>query len=168
MERWQGKTALVTGASAGIGYAIADALARSGMKVIGCARNTEKILELAKKYKSGPGCVDAVQCDVTKTEQITAIFEHIEKHYKHVDVLVNNAGIAKYDTLVSGRTEKWREMFEINVLGLCICAREALKLMQKYNITDGNIVNINSYTGHFHMNLSNLSIILALSSSFSL
>ncbi|XP_055341959.1 uncharacterized protein LOC129590649 [Paramacrobiotus metropolitanus] len=152
MERWQGRTALVTGASSGIGYAIAEALAQKGMKVIGCARNIAKIQELAKKYKDGPGSLEAIQCDISKPEQITAMFEQIAKQHGHVDVLVNNAGLSHADTLMAGRTEKWREVFEVNVLGLCICAREALKLMQKDGIMDGNVININSQSGHaeFH------------------
>ncbi|XP_055341922.1 dehydrogenase/reductase SDR family member 11-like [Paramacrobiotus metropolitanus] len=152
MERWQGRTALVTGASSGIGYAIAEALAQKGMKVIGCARNITKIQECAKQYKNGPGVLEAFQCDVSKPEQITAMFDHIAQQYGHVDVLVNNAGLNHMDTLMAGRTEKWREVFEVNVLGLCIGAREALKLMQKKGITDGNIININSLAGHaeFH------------------
>ncbi|XP_055347612.1 dehydrogenase/reductase SDR family member 11-like [Paramacrobiotus metropolitanus] len=153
MERWKGRTALVTGASAGIGYAIADALARSGMNVIGCARNVEKINELVKKHEKGPGRVEPVQCDVSQPQQITAMFEHVAKKYGHVDVLVNNAGLVQLDPLMSGRTEKWREMLEVNVLGLSVCAREALKLMQKDGVTDGNIININSYGGHFPINL---------------
>ncbi|XP_055344776.1 dehydrogenase/reductase SDR family member 11-like [Paramacrobiotus metropolitanus] len=152
MERWKGRVALVTGASAGIGYAIADALARNGMKVIGCARNTEKILELGKMHKSGPGSVEAVVCDVSQPEQITAMFEHIEKRYKYIDVLVNNAGIASFASLLSGKTEQWRKLFEVNVLGLCICAREALNLIQKNGVTDGNIINIGSTAGHSHLN----------------
>ncbi|XP_055344731.1 dehydrogenase/reductase SDR family member 11-like [Paramacrobiotus metropolitanus] len=148
MDRWKGRVALVTGASAGIGYAIADALARSGMVVIGCARNTEKILELSKKYGKGAGSLEAIQCDLSQPDQITAMFQQITKKHKQVDVLVNNAGLLRMDDLLTGRIEKWREMLEVNVLGLSICAREALKLMPQ----DGNIININSYVGHFHTN----------------
>ncbi|XP_055345185.1 dehydrogenase/reductase SDR family member 11-like [Paramacrobiotus metropolitanus] len=152
MERWKGRTALVTGASSGIGYAIADALAGSGMKVVGCARNLEKIHELAKKHGKGPGSIEAIKCDVSQPQQIAAMFEQIRKQHGHVDVLVNNAGVVQLDSLLSGRTEKWREMLEINVLGLSVCAREALKLMQQDGVTDGNIININSYGGHIHLN----------------
>ncbi|XP_055341924.1 dehydrogenase/reductase SDR family member 11-like [Paramacrobiotus metropolitanus] len=152
MERWRGRTALVTGASSGIGYAIAEALAQKGVKVIGCARNIAKIQEIAKKYKGGPGYLEAIQCDISKPEHISAMFEQIVKQHGYVDVLVNNAGLNHMDTLMAGRTEKWREIFEVNVLGLCICAREALKLMQNNGIMDGSIININSLSGHaeFH------------------
>ncbi|XP_055347601.1 dehydrogenase/reductase SDR family member 11-like isoform X3 [Paramacrobiotus metropolitanus] len=143
MERWKGKTALVTGASAGIGYAIADALARHGMKVIGCARNIATIHELAKSHNNGPGHVEAVQCDVSKPDQITAMFAHIAAKYGHVDVLINNAGLVQLDPLISGRREKWREMLEVNVLGLSVCARETLQLMQKDGVTEGDIINVN-------------------------
>ncbi|XP_055348641.1 dehydrogenase/reductase SDR family member 11-like [Paramacrobiotus metropolitanus] len=148
MDRWRGRTALVTGASSGIGLAAAETLARQGMNVIGCARNLEKIEALNNTLPKGSGTVRAIKCDITKEEDIKRMFAEIEKTHKHVDVLVNNAGMAKTDTLVTGSADQWREMIDVNVMGLSICAREALRLMTKDQITDGHIININSMAGH--------------------
>jgi len=141
---------LVTGASVGIGQKIAEDLARNGMNVVACARSVGKIEELAKKVAadSKAGKIYAVKCDLTKEQDILQLFKFIEDKVKHVDVLVNNAGLANPDDLLTGRTDKWREMLDLNVLGLSICAREALRLMEKNKIDDGHIININSMGGH--------------------
>ncbi|XP_055347266.1 dehydrogenase/reductase SDR family member 11-like [Paramacrobiotus metropolitanus] len=149
MERWKGRTALVTGASSGIGYTIADTLAQHGMNVVACARNISTIEELVRKHETaGNGRIEAVQCDVTSEADIQRMFSHIEQRYSHVDVLINNAGIAKLGDFLTGQSEKWLDMFQTNVLGMSMCARETLKLMQKNGITDGHIILINSYGGH--------------------
>jgi len=141
----------VTGASVGIGKKIAEDLARHGMIVIGCARNVGKIEELAKTVAAEGnknGKIYALKCDLTKEEEILQMFKVIEEKFKHVDLLVNNAGLANPDDLLTGRTDKWREMINLNVLALSICAREALRLMTKDQVNDGHIVNINSMAGH--------------------
>jgi len=150
MERWRGRSALVTGASAGIGYAVAKDLAEHGLTVFACARNIAKLEELAKTVAGGKGNgkIYPVKCDLTKEPEILQLFKTIEEKTKHVDILVNNAGFASPDDLLTGRTEKWREMLDLNVLGLSICAREALRLMDKNKINDGHIINVNSMGGH--------------------
>ncbi|XP_055345175.1 dehydrogenase/reductase SDR family member 11-like [Paramacrobiotus metropolitanus] len=124
MDRWRIRTALVTGASSGIGLAAAETLARQGMNVIGCARNLEKIEALNNTLPKGSGTVRAIKCDITKEEDIKRMFAKI------------NAGMAKPDTLVTGSADQWREMIDVNVMGLPICAREALRLITKDQITD--------------------------------
>jgi len=150
MERWSGRTALVTGASVGIGRQVTEDLARHGVTVIACARNIESIEELAKTVAadSKNGKIHAVKCDLIKEENILQLFKFIEDKFKHVDILVNNAGLSNPDNLLTGRTEKWREMIDLNVVALSVCAREALRLMEKHKIDDGHIININSMAGH--------------------
>ncbi|OQV18805.1 Dehydrogenase/reductase SDR family member 11 [Hypsibius exemplaris] len=148
MERWSGRTALVTGASVGIGHAVAEALAKSGMNVVACARNVGKIEELAKSVGNAPGKIYPIKCDLTQETEILQMFKTIEEKFKHIDVLINNAGLAHPEDLLTGNTEKWKGMIDLNVLGLSICAREALRLMDKDNIDDGHIININSMAGH--------------------
>ena len=96
MERWRGRSALVTGASAGLGYAIAEALACHGMHVFGCARRVEEIEKLAEKVahnSSTGGKITAIKCDLLDEQQILAMFQQIEQSAQgHVDILINNAG----------------------------------------------------------------------------
>jgi len=151
MERWRGRSALVTGASSGIGYTVTKDLAECGVTVFACARNTAKLEELAKSVTAAGktnGKIYVVKCDLTKEPEILQLFKTIETTTKHVDILINNAGFASPDDLLTGRTEKWREMLDLNVLGLSICAREVLRLMEKNKINDGHIVNVNSMGGH--------------------
>ena len=119
MERWRGRTALVTGASVGIGFAITESLAKAGVNVVACARNVATIEELAKKTTgNGQGKVYAIKCDLTKEEDIVQMFKTIEEKFKHVDILVNNAGLAHPDDLLSGRTDKWKGMIDVSTFFL--------------------------------------------------
>lgn len=152
MERWVGRTALITGASVGFGAAIAKRLVEHGMKVIGCARNVEKIEALAATLKGQKGTLIPVQCDLAKEDEILAMFERIKKEHGCVDVCVNNAGLSHNAPLLSGKTEDWRHMLEVNVLGLCICTRESVKLMKERGVDDGHIFLISSLSGHRVLN----------------
>ena len=121
MERWNGRTALVTGASSGLGNAIARTLACNGVNVIGCARRSEKIEELAtsiigKTESKTCGTITAYKCDLTKEEDILRMFKDIETKFGHVDVLINNAGLGYADDLITGRTAKWKEMLDVRII----------------------------------------------------
>ncbi|XP_063348626.1 dehydrogenase/reductase SDR family member 11-like [Pelmatolapia mariae] len=150
MERWRGRVALVTGASVGIGAALAVELVRLGMKVVGCARDVGKIQKLAAECQnaSHPGVLVPLKCDVSKEEEILAMFAAIKKQHKGVDVCINNAGLAHAEPLLNGKTSGWKNMMDVNVLALSICAREAYQSMKERNVDDGHIININSVGGH--------------------
>ncbi|XP_067866431.1 dehydrogenase/reductase SDR family member 11a isoform X1 [Heterodontus francisci] len=150
MERWKGRVALVTGASVGIGAAIARALVQHGMKVVGCARSVDKIEKLAAECESAGyvGTLVPYKCDVTSEEEILSMFSAIKTLHQGVDVCINNAGLAHPEPLLSGRTEFWRNMIDVNVMAMCICTREAYQSMKERNIDDGHIININSMSGH--------------------
>jgi len=150
MERWHGRVALVTGASSGIGAGIARCLATNGMKVVACARNIGKIQEMADElFKSNsPGEVLAVRCDLRQESEILSMFQRIRDKYDRIDVCVNCAGLSWPATLLEGATEQWREMFEVNVLALSICTREAVKLMRERGIDDGQVIHISSMSGY--------------------
>ncbi|GAV06700.1 hypothetical protein RvY_16645 [Ramazzottius varieornatus] len=149
MERWRGRTALVTGASTGIGFAIAEALARGGMRVIACARNIGGIEELKSALNGCSNNVTAFPCDLTQEDSILNMFKEIKERFGYVDILVNNAGTLNFASISEGETASWRQMFELNVLGLTICSREALQLMYANGVDDGHIININSVAGHY-------------------
>uniref|UniRef100_A0A8C6K915 Dehydrogenase/reductase SDR family member 11 n=2 Tax=Nothobranchius TaxID=28779 RepID=A0A8C6K915_NOTFU len=150
MNRWKGRTALVTGASAGIGAVIAKELVRHGMKVVGCARNVEKIQQLAEECKKADcaGSLIPMKCDLTNPEEIQSMFSAIKQQLKGVDVCINNAGLANAEPLLTGKTSGWKNMLDVNVLALSICAREAYQSMKERSVDDGHIINLNSMCGH--------------------
>ncbi|KAG2459025.1 DHR11 reductase, partial [Polypterus senegalus] len=146
MERWKGRVALVTGASVGIGAAIARALVQHGMKVVGCSRSVDKIEKLAAECQSAgySGTLVPYKCDLSNEEEILSMFSAIKTLHQGVDVCINNAGLAHAEALLCGKTEGWRNMIDVNVLALSICTREAYQSMKERNIDDGHIININS------------------------
>ncbi|XP_044763507.1 farnesol dehydrogenase-like [Coccinella septempunctata] len=149
MEKWQGKVAIVTGASAGIGAAIAKALVQKGVLVAGLARRIDRIEELSRtlSMEEAPGKLYGLKCDITKEEDILKSFKWITENVGPVHILVNNAGLIKPTSLTEGATQDWRKVFDVNVMALCICTREALKIMRKNKI-DGHIIHINNIGGH--------------------
>ncbi|XP_072044242.1 dehydrogenase/reductase SDR family member 11-like [Amphiura filiformis] len=149
-SRWSGRVALVTGSSAGIGFAVTKQLAQLGMEVIGCARNIDKIKQLEEECKVSdiPGSVHALKCDVSKEDEILTMFAEIKEKYGGVDVCINNAGMGRDASLLEGNTEKWRQMLDLNVMGLCVCTKEAVKSMRERNVDDGHIFHMNSFSGH--------------------
>ncbi len=135
MERWSGKVALVTGSSVGIGAAIAEKLVGHGVKVIGCGRNLENLEEFARTLENGadkkikaPGCFKPFKCDVSKEEEILAMFDFVKKEFGALHICINNAGLGFPTPLLTGKTEDFRLMTEINVIGLLAVTREAVKV----------------------------------------
>ncbi|XP_058124711.1 farnesol dehydrogenase-like [Anopheles ziemanni] len=150
MDRWVGKVAIVTGASSGIGAATVKALANAGMITIGLARRVERVDELKKELPAEAASrVHGFHCDVTKEEDILAAFAHVEKVFGGVDVLINNAGIAKgkIGVLQADNTATLRQVVDTNLMGLALCSREAFQSMKRRSV-DGHIVHINSILGH--------------------
>ncbi|KFM74136.1 Dehydrogenase/reductase SDR family member 11, partial [Stegodyphus mimosarum] len=150
MERWSGRVVLVTGASSGIGAEICKELVKYGMKVVGCARNVDKIREIAaeESVKKASGHLLPIKCDLTNEAEILDMFQEIREQYGRLDVCINNAGFSTKRSLSDGETHEWRSMLDVNVLALCICNRESIKLMKEKNIDDGQIINISSMSGH--------------------
>lgn len=141
--------AAVTGASAGIGWAISKALLQSGMIVVGMARRAEKIEELKATLPANiKDNLQSCKCDVNNEKDIIAAFKWIDSKLGGADVLVNNAGVLKSTRLIEpGNTQLVREVVETNIMGLIMCAREAYQSMKRRDV-DGHIVNMNSVVGH--------------------
>jgi 17beta-estradiol 17-dehydrogenase / 3beta-hydroxysteroid 3-dehydrogenase len=146
MARWAGKTALVTGASSGIGAAIAARLLAEGLRVVGCGRRQRAVAEVLTPADPGGGSSLALACDVRDETAVKAAFAAARERFGGVDVLVNNAGLGHAGPLAKGEVEQWREMLEVNVLGLCICTREALADMRARG-DRGQIIHIGSMAG---------------------
>ncbi|XP_018576001.1 farnesol dehydrogenase-like isoform X2 [Anoplophora glabripennis] len=147
MERWVGKVAVVTGASSGIGAAIAEALVERGLKVAGLARRKDRLDALAQKLSNKKGKLYPVQTDITKEEDIINAFKWIKENLGPIHILVNNAGVLGQTSLVDGNIEIWENILDVNVLGLSIATREAIRDMRANNV-DGHIIHINSVAGH--------------------
>jgi NADP+-dependent farnesol dehydrogenase len=150
MEKWQGKTAVVTGASAGIGAQIVRDLANAGVNVVALARRADKLEELKSELKDAKGKVGVFCCDVSDVKSVEAAFAYVEKEFGGTDILVNNAGIISnvkifHDT--PDITQKLAKIVETNFLGTVWCAREAFKSMTKRDV-HGHIINMNSVAGH--------------------
>ncbi len=146
LDRWKGKVALVTGASSGIGDAIARALVKLGMKVAVVARRKDRLDKLAKELAKEPGEVLVLQADMSKEAEIVALFPAIRKKWGPVDVLVNNAGVGVRKELAVGDAEGWAEVLNVNILAVAIATREALREMKDKD--EGQIINIGSIYGH--------------------
>ncbi|MCB9578710.1 MAG: SDR family NAD(P)-dependent oxidoreductase [Polyangiaceae bacterium] len=142
LSRWKGRVALVTGASSGIGRAVAERLAQAGMKVAVAARRTERLEPLRAS-----GDVLPLGVDLRREADIEEMFAQIRKRWDGVDVLVNNAGLGHRAPLCSGSTEHWREMLEVNVLALCICTREAVRDMRRRGDA-GHVIHVSSMAAH--------------------
>jgi 17beta-estradiol 17-dehydrogenase / 3beta-hydroxysteroid 3-dehydrogenase len=138
--------AVVTGASSGIGFAVARRLASEGYDLAICARNEAALAESAQTLRRQDIDVLAQRVDLRDEAQILSFFEAINSRWGRLDVLVNNAGLGHKESLAAGSTEAWREMLEVNVLALCICTREALNIMRPAD--SGHILHISSLSGH--------------------
>ncbi|KAJ6638578.1 Farnesol dehydrogenase, partial [Pseudolycoriella hygida] len=149
MDRWINKIAVVTGASSGIGAAIAMDLVKAGIHVVGLARRVERVIELQQQIPSTcNGKLYAVRCDITIESDIKSAFNWVEKTLGGVDILVNNAGIMNQVNLVDeNNSDAIRSTIETNLMGPAICTREAFHSMRKRGI-DGHIFMINSTSGH--------------------
>ncbi|HVV94323.1 MAG TPA: SDR family oxidoreductase [Hyphomicrobiales bacterium] len=139
MGQLDGKTAIVTGASSGIGEAIAAAFAAEGAKVALAARRADRLEALAVRI--GHGAI-AVRADVTKEPDVLALFERTKAAFGRVDILVNNAGIARHKPTDETTLAEWQEVIDINLTAAFLCAREALKAMKPQK--SGRIINIGS------------------------
>ncbi|XP_047111849.1 farnesol dehydrogenase-like [Schistocerca piceifrons] len=142
----RGRVAMVTGASSGIGAAIVQALLREGLTVVGVARRIHRVKELELKDASGQ--LHAIEGDVSSEESIISVFKWIKENLGGVDILINNAGVTAEAAPSSGKTEDWKRVLDVNVLGLSICTREAVQDMLSRGVDDGFIIHINSVLGH--------------------
>ncbi|EDX85385.1 KR domain superfamily [Synechococcus sp. PCC 7335] len=142
----QRPVAVVTGASSGIGLAIAQHLSKAGYDLALCARRHERLVTLAKSLEANGSKVLIQAVDLRDEAQILSFFTTIDEQFGRLDALINNAGLGHKESLMTGRTDAWREMLEVNVLALCICTREAVQRMKAAD--SGHIVNISSMSGH--------------------
>jgi NADP-dependent 3-hydroxy acid dehydrogenase YdfG len=141
----EGKVALVTGASSGIGEATALALAAEGARVAAAARRGDRLAVLVKRIEERGGQAIPLMVDVADEAQVRAMVHRTRDTWGRVDILVNDAGVARLGPIDGAKTEEWREMVNINLLGLMYATHAVLPLMKAQG--SGHIVNISSVAG---------------------
>jgi 3-oxoacyl-[acyl-carrier protein] reductase len=142
MNRLKGKVAVVTGASKGIGAAIAEHMAAEGAAVVVNYASSKSGAEaVVKRIVQKDGKAVAVQADVSKREDIQRLFAEAKKAFGKLDILVNNAGIYEFAPLEAITPEHFHKHYNLNVLGLLLTTQEAVK---HFGPAGGSIVNISS------------------------
>lgn len=136
------KVAIVTGAGSGIGRAVSVALLQAGYKVVLTGRRLEPLEETVRLAQQPLENALVQTCDVTQESEVAALFAQAAKQFGRIDVLFNNAGRGSFASLIDELSvEEWREVIDVNVNGMFICAREAFRHMRTQEPQGGRIIN---------------------------
>ena len=142
MGKLQGKVAIVTGASKGIGAGIAKQFAAEGATVVvNYASSKDAAGKVVKEITSKGGKAVAVQGDIAKLSDIERVFSETKKQFGKLDILVNNAGVYEFSPIEGVTGEHFHKQFDLNVLGLILASKEAAKYIDGQG---GSIINISS------------------------
>jgi glucose 1-dehydrogenase len=173
----QGQSALVTGASSGIGKAAAIALANEGANVVvNCSSHPERGQEVADQIKAGGGTAIVYQADVSKEEEVQAMFQAMYKEFGTIDILVNNAGLQKDSAFVDMSLADWQKVIDVNLTGQFLCAREAAReflrrgIVPERSVAAGKIICMSSvhdiipWAGHVNYASSKGGVMLLMKS----
>ena len=144
-KRLEGKVAIVTGGSRGMGRAIAAALAREGAAVVVCSRNLEANRETAEQIKSEGGSAHPFQVDVTDPDSVSALVKSVVEKFGRVDILVNNAGVTADNLLLRLKEADWDRVIDTNLKGTFNCIKAVARTMIKQR--GGKIINMASVVG---------------------
>jgi len=147
MGKLQDKVAIVTGASSGIGLAIARALGRESAAVVLAGRTLGPMEAAANEIAANSGKASVQQVDVRDEKQVKQLVDAAVKEFGGLDVMVNNAGINPFDNLLEGDVARWRETLETNVIGTALGCREAYRVMKDKGA--GHIVNVTSVAARY-------------------
>lgn len=141
------KTVLITGSSRGIGRNLALAFGKAGYAVgVHCHKETKKAEAVAQEiYEAGNKDVEVFTCDVRDSIKVRAMVDTMVVRWKHLDVLVNNAGLTRDRTILKMTNAEWNDVIDVNLSGAFWCLREAARLMSKEGA--GHIINIASIMG---------------------
>ncbi|TDI83439.1 MAG: 3-oxoacyl-[acyl-carrier-protein] reductase [Caldithrix sp.] len=145
MSRLQDKVAIVTGASRGIGRAIALRLAGDGANLVVTATSLERAESVATEIEALGRKALPLACDVAEFEQVESLIKGTTETFSRIDILVNNAGITKDNLLIRMNQEQWDDVIAVNLKGTFNCIRAATKTLMKQRA--GKIVNITSVVG---------------------
>jgi glucose 1-dehydrogenase len=143
-RRLEGKRALVTGASSGIGRAIAQRLAREGASVVvNYLSNSQAAEEVVKEINAAGAKGIAIQADVSNEQQVDAMFERAVAELGGLEILVNNAGMETHHPFLEMPLDAWRKVIDVDLTGAFLCAQRAARVMTQSG-AGGSIVNITS------------------------
>ncbi|MGD1318085.1 SDR family oxidoreductase [Chryseobacterium sp. 2R14A] len=145
MQNLKGKVVAVTGASAGIGKAIAVKLAKNGVKVVLGARNIEQLQSIVDDIKNNKGDAIFVKIDVSKKEDLIHFVNAAVEKYGTLDVIINNAGVAQLSRIDELDVDGWEQMIDINIKGVLYGMAAAIPIFKQQQ--SGHIVNIISTSG---------------------
>lgn len=138
------KTILITGATSGFGLATAKLLAKDGHRLVLVGRRAERLEELKKSLQTD---VHTAVADVTDKDQVQALFDSLPEDFRTIDVLINNAGLARgLEPAQAANLDDWEQMVDTNIQGLLNVLRPALDIMK--NQKSGLVINVGSVAGH--------------------
>ena len=140
-----GRVSLVTGASRGIGRAIAQAFAAEGASVVLAARDAAKLGEAVAEIQAKGGKAEALALDVSDRASVESVVAKVVETHGRIDHLVNNAGVTRDNLLLRMKDEEWRQVLDTNLTGAFLCTQAVLKPMLKQR--SGRIVTITSVVG---------------------
>jgi len=143
--RLNGRVALVTGASSGLGATFARGVAEAGASVVVAARRKERLDSLVAELEKEGGQAMAVACDVTKEEEVDRLVQTTLKRFGRLDILVNNAGVGNVAPAEEEALEMFQRVIDVNVTGVFLCAKHCGKAM--LGAGRGSIINIASVMG---------------------
>ena len=141
----EGRKALITGASSGIGEATAEAMVAEGAAVALGARRKDRLDDLASRINDGGGTAVAIEADIADEQQAKNLVEAAHSELGGLDCLVNNAGVMLLGPLQGADPSEWRTMIEVNCLGLLYCTHYALPLIRDGG--GGDVINVSSVAG---------------------
>ena len=142
----ENKVVIITGASSGLGEAVAKDLAANGAKIVLAARREDKLKKIQQSICEAGGNAVYYVTDVTKKEQVSAMADFALKQYGQIDVLVNNAGTMPGSFLYKNNTDEWDQLIDINIKGVLYCIGVVLPHMRDRK--SGHIINISSTAAH--------------------
>ncbi len=146
LQRLREQVAIVTGASRGIGKAIALSLASEGASVVvNYASSSNAAEQVVEEIAAGGGSAIALQADVSKADQVEALVNAVMEKWNRIDVLVNNAGITRDTLLLRMKPEDWQAVIDLNLTGVFLCTRAVSKIMLKQR--SGRMISITSVAG---------------------
>lgn len=173
----KGQSALVTGASSGIGKAVAIALANEGANVVvNCSSHPERGQEVVDEIKKNGGTAIVYQADVSKEDKVQEMFAEMYKTFGTIDILVNNAGLQQDAKFTEMTLEQWQKVIDVNLTGQFLCSREAAKefikrgVVPERSVAAGKIICMSSvhdiipWAGHVNYAASKGGVMLLMKS----